>query len=238
MNKYHGAYFHEDNGLWLSKIDVNNKTIRLGWFKTQQEALIVVDNYITVNKLDRRLNFPPPEPEIIIPNTRWIRLTKGQWALVDDFNYEWLNSFTWYALMSKTAGELVYYAVRKQTINGKKETIYLHKFICGDINNKMDVDHKDRNSLNDTINNLRECTRTQNCMNTRCKREAKKLKGVFFRKDRNKHCARIGVCGKMENLGFSKCKNKCAYMYNKRAKELHGEFAYLNVIKYSFIINL
>ena len=57
------------------------------------------------------------------------------------------------------------------------------------------IDHIDRNPLNNSIENLRVVTHPQNMWNTDCK-------GYSFNKARGKYVARIKVDGKHKNLGY------------------------------------
>src|SRR5690606_41895037 len=68
-----------------------------------------------------------------------IPLSKGYEAIVDDEDYEWLNQWKWYALVT---GNKVY-AVRSYKEDGKKITILMHRLIT-DAPDWMMVDHINR----------------------------------------------------------------------------------------------
>lgn len=93
----------------------------------------------------------------------------------------------------------------------------------------FEVDHIDRNSLNDKIENLRLVTRTNNVRNRGKMRKnpSSKYIGVCWNKSHKKWVARIGGY-KRVYLGSFKDEKEAALAYDKAVKELHGEFAVLN----------
>ena len=84
-----------------------------------------------------------------------IPLTKGKVALVSDEDYPMLMQFKWYASLESRGTK--WYAVRRQTIDGKRVKIRMHRFIMGLPPGKEDlrvVDHKNDNSLDNQRDNL------------------------------------------------------------------------------------
>lgn len=86
------------------------------------------------------------------------------------------------------------------------------------------IDHKDGNSLNNALSNLREATPSQNTMNAKMSSSnTSGVKGVQW--DRNAWKAVIGVGGKMRHLGrFARFEDAVAAR-KKAQVELHGEFS-------------
>lgn len=67
------------------------------------------------------------------------------------------------------------------------------------------IDHIDGNRLNNHINNLREATNSQNCMNRgKQSNNTSGHSGVGWRKNRNRWDAKIKINGKVIGLGFFK----------------------------------
>ncbi len=80
--------------------------------------------------------------------------------------------------------------------------MYLHCLICNK-NSKYYVDHKDRNKLNNTEENLREANGSKNQMNKGISRKNTSGKvGVHWAKEQGSWCAMIGLNGKIINLGY------------------------------------
>lgn len=88
----------------------------------------------------------------------------------------------------------------------------------------LEIDHKNRNDLDDRFNNLRQATRTQNAQNT-SKPSEFGTKGVYFcgRKEKPWQ-AQIRINGRKVNLGRFKTREEAAEVWRLRALETQGEF--------------
>ena len=163
-------------------------------------------------------------------NMKKIELTQNQYALVDDEDYNRLNRWKWYARY--TPGTKSYYAQRYTPMkNGKRKIIYMHRIIM-DTPSNMQTDHVNHDTLDNKKENLRICTSSQNGMNrTQHKKTSSKYKGVCWHKRDKKWYAHIRINDKLTYLGAFKSEIQAAKAYNKKAKELFGEFALSNNIK-------
>lgn len=162
-----------------------------------------------------------------------IALTQGQFALVDDEDYSFLNRWKW----RTHKGQYTNYACRTVHVYGKDQHIFMHKLIMGVFDPSVDVDHIDLNGLNNQKINLRNATKAQNLCNRRSKNNSSsKYKGVSL--SRQKYKSSVYVCWQAEiqynkkkyYLGHFKTEEEAALAYNKKAIEIQGEFAYLNKI--------
>jgi len=91
-----------------------------------------------------------------------IYLTKGQVAFLDDEDAIYLGGFNWYAKEQKNT----YYAARdvnNKTVRMHQEVIKLIGLI---VPKGMQIDHIDRDGLNNQRYNLRIITHSANCFNT------------------------------------------------------------------------
>jgi len=149
-----------------------------------------------------------------------IKLTQNQVALVSDEDYEHLNQWRWYAMK---VGD-VFYAVRSKRESGKRKTIYMHKIICPG----KEIDHKNGDTLNNTRENLRSCTHSQNLQNRRKYGSSSQYKGVSWDKKAKKWAARIMINQKYIHLGYFTNEEKAAKAYDTAAREIFGDFARLN----------
>jgi hypothetical protein len=94
------------------------------------------------------------------------------------------------------------------------------------------VDHEDRNSLNDLIENLRPATYHQNSMNcTSQKNSSSRYLGVNYESRLSKWKVQICFNRKKIYLGVYISEIEAALAYNKAAVKYFGEFAHLNIIK-------
>lgn len=119
-----------------------------------------------------------------------IKLTKGKYALVDDFNFEWLNQWKW---QLSTSG----YAIRKE---GKK-IIRMHRLV-NFTPSWLFTDHINQNKLDNRRGNLRIVTKSQNGFNRgKPKSNSSGIKGVYWDKFTNKWRAEIKIFYKKISLG-------------------------------------
>jgi hypothetical protein len=91
-------------------------------------------------------------------------------------------------------------------------------------------DHKDRDKLNNLEANLRPCNKAQNAINTD-KRVglSSKYKGVTFDKATGRGKAQIGYNNNIVHLGRFDSQELAAQARDKKAVELFGDFAVLNI---------
>lgn len=154
-----------------------------------------------------------------------IPLTQGLFAQVDDWRFDELNKYKWYAWKPK--GNTTHYARRSGNIRGQK--VLMHRQIMGLTDPKILVDHADRYGLNCQEYNLRIATHSQNRMNRVHRKEhSSKYRGVTWDTSRNKWIVGIVINRKRFNLGRFSDEILAAKVYNEAAKIHHKEFAILN----------
>jgi hypothetical protein len=148
---------------------------------------------------------------------RRIPLGQGLFATVDAEDYEKLSKYTWYA---HRRGHTVYATCCK---NGR--AVYMHRMIMRPRKGYV-VDHIDGNGLNNRRCNLRVCTLRQNLANRGPCGGTSEFVGVHRRGD--KWHASIRSRGKYFFVGLFGDEVEAAKARDRKAYELHGEFAYLN----------
>ena len=146
-----------------------------------------------------------------------IPLGDGLFATVDAADYPEISKYRWYA---NRQGRNIYAVCHK---NGR--TVSMHRMIMKPRRGYI-VDHKDNNGLNNCRDNLRVCTRRQNQLNRRPSGGTSRFVGVYRHKD--KWVAAIRSRGKRYYLGLFDDEVEAAKARDRKAWELHGEFAYLN----------
>ena len=139
-----------------------------------------------------------------------IKLTQNKYALIDDSDFE---------LVSKL--------VKRWRFNGNYVVggwpiLAMHRVIMG-AKKGQQVDHINRNKLDNRRGNLRFCTVAQNQMNSRPRRDVPK--GVQWREDRKAWIVRIGLNGRNHWVGYFKKLDEAKKAYNIAAKQYHGDFA-------------
>lgn len=117
-------------------------------------------------------------------------------------------------------------------INGQVRRVLAHRVIWawhyGP--STLEIDHKDHDTRNNRIGNLREATGRQNKANRRKLSPATcSYNGVSFEKDRKKW--KVGIRkagGSTVTVGRFRCPTTAAFAYDRAAREEFGEFAKLN----------
>jgi len=94
------------------------------------------------------------------------------------------------------------------------------------------IDHKDRDKLNNRIDNLRKCTNIKNQQNVGVnKSNTSGYKGVSWNKETNKWLVIIRINKKQTYLGRFTCRHEAARVWNTAARMYQGyEFCYTNKI--------
>ena len=146
-----------------------------------------------------------------------IFLTQGQFTIVDDEDYEWLNQFNWHAHYSECNDS--YYAVRAIKLsNGKSTSVRMHRIILGlEIGDKRQGDHIHHNTLDNRRSELRIVTCRQNNSN-RERKHISKYTGVSW--DKGKWVARILINKKHKYLGRYVIEKDASDVYQEALAEL------------------
>jgi hypothetical protein len=103
----------------------------------------------------------------------------------------------------------------------------MHRLVRPDITGE--IDHADRDGLNNTSENLRPATRAQQNANTRPSRNSTSAyKGVCWNKQKSRWQVEIRASGRRHSLGLYDDDTEAAMVYDYCARQAFGEFAYLN----------
>ncbi len=126
----------------------------------------------------------PPE----VPGAKWIALTKGAFALVDEEDFQRVQESHWYFHKGYAAARI------------GNRIILMHRLLMpGD----SDIDHQNRNGLDNRRSNLRFATGSQNLGNQKKRRDnSSGRKGVTWDRSRNRWMARVAqrYIGRFEDL--------------------------------------
>lgn len=156
----------------------------------------------------------------------WVNHKSGpKLACVDTADWDRISPYCWWAKESHKAGaQTLYYAC--SDISRRK--IRLHKFLI-EPNSKESIDHKDNNGLNNSRENLRICTHSQNMANARRRYNVNnRYRGVSYDKARNQWAARLNMNNSIVFRKRFDTELEAAQAYNEQALIYFGEFARLN----------
>lgn len=145
-----------------------------------------------------------------------IRLTQGKQAIIESKYLDIVNICKWHFN-------------KGYAYNSQKG--YMHRFLWESVNGKipkgLQIDHKNRDKLDNRLSNLRVVTNQQNHMNLQSYKNSSSIyKGVSWKKDKNKWRAQITINGKQKHLGYYNSEVEAARAYDATAKNF--EHAFLN----------
>lgn len=154
---------------------------------------------------------------------KFVELSKGKVALVDDEDFERVNQYKWYAW---EAGNSWY--VSRNTARPNRKKVLLHRFILN-IPEGVCIDHINGDGLDCRKENMRTCSHAENMRNRRTPCNNKSgYKGVYWYKKYQKWRASIKIGGTSKHIGYFDNVVEAAKAYDLAAKEYHGAFAKLN----------
>jgi hypothetical protein len=153
-------------------------------------------------------------------------LTRGKITLIDDEDWDLVKDYKWYA--HNVGDNKNYYAARVSSRKEGKKIIYLHRLIMGALPGQ-EVDHINRMSLDNRKENLRLCTHSTNQQNQDKVFGKSKFTGVCWSKSSKKWQVSLRCNNERFYLGVFDDEIEAAKSYNKKALELYGEFAKINL---------
>ncbi len=163
----------------------------------------------------KRHSVVQPQDESI----KLIPLTKGQNAIVDAADYDFLMRRNWCASWSETTKS--FYAKSFDKTTGK--LIYMHRTLFGE--SHPEVDHRNRNTLDNRRENIRGCASSSNKHNIPKRRTNKSgYKGVSWCKERGLWVAHIQLQGKSIYIGGYHSREDAYSAYCARAVPAVGDF--------------
>ncbi len=155
-----------------------------------------------------------------------VPLSRGYVALIDAEDSEKVLAYKWHVLINKKnpVTTSIYVIGR---IKGR--TVYLHRFIM-DAPKNLQVDHINHNGLDNRRANLRLATPSQNQYNRIHTNTKTGFRGVKLCRTSKTAPFYAGIRSENRyyNLGSFKTREEAAIAYDRKAIELHGEFAVLN----------
>lgn len=141
--------------MYSTDVRVKGKTIRIGKNTDPKVCAEIYDKYIMENGLDRKTNFhpeykPPKKVKtdmIAINDTTCKLLIFGGDVFIDLEDYDRIKYYKWYTVNDGKSLHVQAHA--------DGTVILLHRFVVGETDSNVLVDHKDSNPFNNKKDNLR-----------------------------------------------------------------------------------
>ena len=202
-----GYSFNKINEKWKVEFYCNKKRISLGYFNTELEAKNACDNErAKLQKLTLPMN---------INEYRDIPEYNGKYKISPEGKIiSLVNSIVTNIKLTKNIAG--YLSVLLTKDNGKRNRLLIHRVLYStfieQIPPNMDVDHIDRDILNNNLSNLRLLTRAKNIYNSKRMDEAK---GYTYNKNNGLWIAQIKIKQKNIKLGSFKTEKEAREVYLK-----------------------
>lgn len=167
-----------------------------------------------------------PEIRLPVPGAAWIPLSKGLWALVDDWLVEGMPKFWANTAKHRNA----YYGQREYKNGDAKVYEKLHHWVWRQYNSPLpiEIDHINGFGWDNRGCNLRAATEMENTRNKPIyKNNTSGYKGVSWCKQKERWMTCISVERKLKRKFFDTA-IEAALEYDRLAKEYFKEFARLN----------
>lgn len=149
---------------------------------------------------------------------KYIQFKHGT-AIIDEQDFDRINQYKWHSVDVDGSGRI--YAAC--SIKGK--TTYMHRMVMG-AQAGEEIDHIDRNGLNNSRQNLRFVTSSQNKLNQSKRSDnTSGHKGISWCPDREKYQVYINIDRKRKSLGRYKTLEEAIYVRDQAAKAHYGEYA-------------
>lgn len=166
-----------------------------------------------------------------------IQLNNGKFAIVDDYDYEFLSRFNWTGVKKGVHEKVLEFAcTTKKGEDRKTFRIYMHEFIVGNkhidiTKSNLNVIHINGNSLDNRKENLKLVPFHTVSHRARKKTLTRsKYKGIYFHRQSGLWSADIQKDKKQYHIGYYKKEEDAALAYNAKARELYGDLAYQNKV--------
>jgi hypothetical protein len=148
----------------------------------------------------------------------------GRLAKVSGHRFDELSAYRWRV---SYFGYVVRNATGAEKDAGLPHVVTMHRQIMqppGD----MEVDHRNRDTLDNRDENLRVCTTAENRRNSLSFRGKSKYKGIYLHKDTGRWMARLVIDNKTYFLGRYVAEEEAARAYDAAALHHYGAFARTN----------
>lgn len=168
---------------------------------------------------------PLPWEPVVFLDLAFVPVGKDVWAIVDLADLPLVRGRSWAS--QPADGGYGFYARGRRPGAGRQPRDYMHRVIMGCVVGDPEVDHINRNGLDNRRVNLRSASRSQNAANSGPRPGASRYKGLK-RERTGRWSALIMVDRKSRYLGCFATEEEAAKAYDAAAIAAWPEHAYLN----------
>lgn len=151
-----------------------------------------------------------------------IRLRNRGYSLIDESDYGPVGELKWFQTVRG-------YTMSTKTFKQPPKRLSIHRLVLP-TKPGFEVDHINRNPLDNRRSNLRQCTHAQNLTNIVKPRKRMAYRGVYKRSKGARYEVLFKVNGKPKCFGHYDTELEAAKAYNVFIKQYQGEFAILNPV--------
>lgn len=160
---------------------------------------------------------------------RRIPLTQGQYAIVDECDYDSLIGTRWYAQWAPNTNSFYAKAIGIRRGSGYLR-VAMHRIVA-DIQSDRLGDHVNGNTLDNRKRNIRPSNNSENTSNSKLStKNTSGFRGVSWNRWRRGWHSYIRIDKKLIHLGFYATAEEAAQVRDTAAIRYHGQFATLNFL--------
>ena len=179
--------------------------------------------------MPKSVHRPTPPPIFVDGDIAYVELTQGKVATIDAADVAVVAGFTWSSRAPKR-GSAWYAQTPIRQDDGRRSMVEMQRVIMGCVpGDGLEVDHIDRDGLNNRRSNLRVGDHLQNLTNRGpWLKGTSSFKGVSASGKTKPWAAQITVDGYHSFLGYFDVEEDAARAYDAAALGAWGDCAYLN----------
>lgn len=165
----------------------------------------------------------------LMDGTTVVELTKNKFVIVD--TKIWFDKLIYYKWSILKTSKNGYAQAFYEKVDGKNKMILMHRMVMDllEHKDKIEVDHINRDGLDNRLSNLRLVTRKENSWNIgKISSNNSGYIGVSWNTNAKKWRSSIEIKGKSIHLGYFSDIIEAAKAYDRETIRLHGELAVTN----------
>jgi hypothetical protein len=228
VSRYKGVRWDGSTQKWMARSTHNGRRIYLGLFPTQEDAAAAIVVFREANPKCR------PSPRWISAvccyddDQPWFEIQAGpEWVKVDRADRNLVVGYNWH--LSRRDGHGYAFRIEGAGRGRRRSVVHMSRAIMGlSPDDPREVDHKNRDPLDNRRENLRIGSHQNNVVNrTKSQGKSSRYRGVSWSPREKKWRAYIVIDNRQRHLGYfdPDCEIDAARAYDQAALAAWGEWA-------------